>query len=91
MFENHFYANRTTDEETANEEFEIAVNGPSLAHCDTVVIEAMNAYWREKSKDGLGDWHFHKTTVLERLKPYKENSEVLDRMLSKKNNFPFMD
>ena len=41
-YENHFYANRTTDEETGNKEFEIAVNGPSLAYCETFVIEAAN-------------------------------------------------
>ena len=34
-------------------ELEIAVNGPSLAHCDTVVREAMDHYWREKSKENI--------------------------------------
>ena len=53
-YENHFDARRSTDEETSNQEFEIAVNGPSLAHCDTVVREAMDNYWREKSNDGVG-------------------------------------
>ena len=36
-YENHFDSRRSTDEETSNEEFEIAVNGPSLAHCDGIV------------------------------------------------------
>ena len=40
-YENHFDARRSVDEDTANEEFEIAVNGPSLAHCDSVVKEAI--------------------------------------------------
>ena len=31
-YENHFYAKRTTDEETGKKEFEIAVNGP---YCET--------------------------------------------------------
>ena len=30
-YENHFDARRSTNEETANEEFEIPVNGPNLA------------------------------------------------------------
>ena len=37
-----------------------------------------------------GEWHFFKTTVLERLVKCEENSEVLHRILSKKNNLPFM-
>ena len=80
----------STEEETSNEEFEIAVNGPSLAHCEAVVCDAMDSYWRGKSKDGTGEWHFFKTTVLERLVKCEENSEVLHRILSKKNNLPFM-
>ena len=28
--------------------------GPSLAHCDSVVFEAMNNYWAERG----GQWHF---------------------------------
>ena len=89
-YENHFDARRNTDEDTSNEEFEIAVNGPSLAHCDTVVKEAMDNYWREKSKDGLGEWHFLRTSVLEKLKKY-DTSEVLARKIKKKNNLPFMN
>ena len=50
-YENHFDSRRSTDEETSNQEFEIAVNGPSLAHCDTVVREAMDDNWRRKAKD----------------------------------------
>ena len=67
------------------------MNGPSLAHCETVVSEAMDLYWRDKSKDGLGEWHFFKTSVVEKLKKYEDNSEVLNRILTKKNNLPFMN
>ena len=90
-YENHFDARRSTDEETSNQEFEIAVNGPNLAHCETVVSEAMDIYWRGKSNDGLGEWHFFKTSVLEKLKKYDDNSEVLHRILNTRNNLPFMD
>ena len=82
FYENHFYANRTRDKETGNREFEMAVNGPSLAHCETFVIEAMNSYWKVKSRDRKSEWHFLKTSVLEKPKPYQENSEMLDRILS---------
>ena len=48
-YENHFDARRNVEEEAANEEFEIAVNGPNLAHSDSVIIEAMNLLWNVKS------------------------------------------
>ena len=53
-YENHFDSRRPTDEDTSKQEFEIAVNGPNMVHCDRVVCEAMDKYWIEKSKDGLG-------------------------------------
>ena len=40
--------------------------------------------------DGIGEWYFLKTSVLEKLKPYQGNSEVLDRKLSREKNLPFM-
>ena len=33
-YENRFNIKRNVNEESANEEFEIAVNGPNLAHSD---------------------------------------------------------
>ena len=50
---------RTLNENSINEEFEIAVNGPSFAHCDGVVKEAMELYWtKNKAKGGEGRWPF---------------------------------
>ena len=90
-FENHFYSRRSTDEETSNKEFEIAVNGPSLAYCDGIVQEAMDKYWKDKSKDGkvAGDWHFYKKSVLEKLSSLEDNLVVLNIMMKQKNNIPF--
>ena len=92
-YENHFDSRRSTDEETSNEEFEIAVNGPSLAYCDGIVQEAMDKYWKDKSKDGkvAGDWHFYKKSVLEKLSSLENNSVVLTRMMKQKSNLPFMN
>ena len=63
--------------------YKIAVNGPRLAHCETVITEATDMHWSSKSKDGLGDWHFFRTIVLsyERLKKHDKCSEVIDRIL----------
>ena len=44
-YEYHFDPRRNVDEQTSNEEFEIAV--------DSVVIEAMDSYWREKGSDQI--------------------------------------
>ena len=73
----------------SNQEFEIAVKEPKLAHCDTVVSEAMVLYLRNKSADGLGDWYFFKTSVIEKLQKYLGQSEVLNRIINEKNNHPF--
>ena len=43
-YENHFDERRNVDETTANEEFEIAVIGPNLAHADVMVLEAIELY-----------------------------------------------
>ena len=45
-FENHFDARRTMNEDSTSEEFMIVVNGPNLSHCDNLVKEAMDTYWR---------------------------------------------
>ena len=54
MYEKHFDQRRNVDETTDTEEFEISVNGPSLAHADAVISEAMDLYW-----DGIFTEHFH--------------------------------
>ena len=80
-YENHFDVRRNTKETSTNEEFTIAVNGPSLAHCDAVVLEAMNSYCAERGSN----WIFFRTTVLE------EDSTVVKRLSKVKNTFPFMN
>ena len=62
-YEIHFDMRRRTDEESTNEEFEIAVNGPNLANRDSVISEAMHSYWVSRG----GSWHFVRKTVVEKL------------------------
>ena len=69
-YENHFDPRKNLDEE-----FEIAVNGPSLSNCNRV-CDAMDKYWRDKSCF----WHFFKTTILESFT--EDDSVVLTRMKS---------
>ena len=56
------------------------VNGPNLAHGDSVVKESMDNYWA--SRGGKG--HFFKTSVLE------TSSQVIKRLICTKNNFPWI-
>ena len=84
-YENHFDERRNVDDTTANEEFEIAVNGPNLAHADSVVLEAMELYWKGKP------WHFYRSSPLEKLINPSGTSSTLKRLAAVKNNLPIMD
>ena len=85
-YENHFDMRRSTDEQSTNEEFGIAVNGPNLANSDSVISEAMHSYWVSRG----GSWHFFRKTVVEKLSSQGASSTVVKRMMNTKNNFPFM-
>ena len=65
----------------------------TTAYCAGIVQEAMDKYWKDKSKDGkvAGDWHFYKKSVLEKLSSLENNSVVLTRMMKQKSNLPFMN
>ena len=80
-FENHFDERRNMGEDSAAEEFEIAVNGPNIANCDSIVKEAMELHWNKKP------WHFYKTSVVEKL---YTDSTVLKR-LKTSSHLPFMN
>ena len=75
-YENHFDQNQNLDTEQAiNEEFSIAVNGPNIAQCDSIVKEAMDNYLKDKAYK----WHFFRISVISRTK-YKFTSQVLARI-----------
>ena len=38
-----------------------------------------------------GGWHFFMTSVVEKLKSYDGDYQVLHRMMNTRNNIPFMD
>ena len=85
QYENHFDERRNVDDNTATEEFEISVNGPSLAHADSVITDAMNLYWNGKP------WHFFRTSAVERLMNPERVSSTLKQLDSLKSSLPFMD
>jgi hypothetical protein len=84
QYENHFDDRRNVDEETANEEFNISVNGPCLAHSDVVLKEAMDNYW------GKSPWHFVRSTRLEHMIPLSD-STVLKRLTNTHSKLPVME
>ena len=55
------------------------IHRPNLAKCDALVNEAMNLLWNKKGGDGR--WHFFGTSVIEEIKHYDGDSEVLHRIL----------
>ena len=87
QYENHFDIRRNVNELTANEEFNIAVNGPNLAHCDSVITEAMTKYWNSKKSH----WHFFKFNSLICSGVGEGDSTVLKRLLSTNSKICVMD
>ena len=58
-----------------------------MDNCDSVVENAMNSYWFSKGSA----WHFYKVSVLEKLKNYDYNSEVLSRIKNTPSHLPYME
>ena len=48
IYENLFDIRRPTAAKSTNEEFEVPVNGPNLAHGDSVIKESMDNYWASR-------------------------------------------
>ena len=60
-YEDHFDKTHSVGEEVALNEMEISINGPSIAHCNSVVRAAMNLYWIAKKKSK--SWHFVRSSA----------------------------
>ena len=85
QYENHFNNNRNMEENHIEEEFFISVNGLNLVHCNSVLEEAMDKYWKQK------DWHFYRMSLSDHLKDFDGDSKVLNRFFSEKSKLPFME
>ena len=55
-YEKHLKIDRQMKEENAEEEMEIAENGPLLIHADRILKRAMDNYWKDVNQ--IGEWHF---------------------------------
>ena len=63
-----------------------ATNGPNIANCNSVVKEAMDLYWTIRR----GTWHICRSSVIEELKSFRGDSEVMDKIMNTENSLPFM-
>ena len=87
-YEDHFDKTRSVGEEVALNEMEISINGPSIAHCNSVVRAAMNLYWIAKKKSK--SWYFVRSSATVDHVQFCV-SKVVDRISKKPSKFPFMD
>ena len=65
----------------------IAINGPEVVHCDTVVREGLKAYWAKARRAGVGDGHWIRRS--DKIKSYTV-SKAVDTLTKKKPSVPFM-
>ena len=70
--------------EVGANEFEIAVNGPSIGSSDGVIKEALEMLFAGKS------WHFLKTSSDMRLKKFLNDSKVIGKIANKSSKLSFM-
>ena len=70
--------------EVGANEFEIAVNGPSIGSSDGVIKEALDMLFAGKS------WHFLKTSSDMRLKRFLNDSKVIGKIANKSSKLSFM-
>ena len=70
--------------EVGANEFEIAVNGPSIGSSDGVIKEALDMLFAGKS------WHFLKTSSDMRLKKFLNDSKVIGKIANKSSKLSFM-
>ena len=71
--------------EKFNEEFFVAVNGPSLGHCDNVIEKSMNSYWKYQG------WHFFQNMCYEVIEGLQWKQKIRNKLLNDESSFNFMD
>ena len=70
--------------DTTEAEMEIAINCPTVAHCNRIVKQAMDQYWMEKTKKNT--WHSVPTTNIR-----DHCIKSVDNISEETSKFHFMD
>ena len=84
-YEKHLKVDRQLGEDNAEEEMEIAENGPLLQHAGKLLKRAMDKYWKNTTESGA--WHF----VQKRGELMCTTSKVFSRLVTKGSTLGFMD
>ena len=75
-------------EERHSQELTVYINGPPVTKCHTIVNQAMNKYWQDKTIETKTEkWHF--TRKSDNVKNYTV-SKVVDRIQAKECCLPFL-
>jgi hypothetical protein len=87
VLEHHCSKSRPLSSDTIQTEMMIAVNGPDVPHCDSVVEETMLEYWRRMKPGTLQDGHFVRRS--DRIKSYFI-SKAVDKIVLQPPKTKFM-
>ena len=86
IFEGRLPKTRNVREEVAEEDMQIALNGPTLNNSNAILTEALNKHFHKPGQSSsASSWHFTTNT------PLLTKSVVLQRKQREKSKFPFMD
>ena len=87
VVENHSSKTRGLGQTSLEDEVTIAINGPDIAHCDSVVREAGVEYWKESKDLKNRDGHYIRRS--ENIRSYLVSKSV-DGLRNKEPKAPFM-
>ena len=85
VLEHHASSQRTLCQDRLIREGIVAINGPQVVHCDTVVREGLKSYWSRARRAGEGHW----IRRSDNIQSYTV-SKVVDKLTNKKPSVPFM-
>ena len=78
VLEHHASSQRTLCQDRLIREGIVAINGPEVVHCDTVVREGLKSYWSKARRAGEGHW----IRRSDNIQSYTV-SKVIDNLLKK--------
>ena len=87
ILELHSSKTRGLGQTTMEDEMWIAINGPEVVYCDSVVLEALKLYWEKSKLAGNRDGHY-----IRRSQNIKDwfISKAVDSLKKKSPKIPFM-
>lgn len=87
VMEHHNNPKRCLSQQRLENELMIAVNGPTVAHCDSVVDEAIDLYWSKAKRVGERGGHWIRKS--DNIRSFI-TSKAVDSLVNEKPEVPFM-